>query len=159
MDPAHIFDTQTSDVEESQATQMLLDLMPDRNSSILSPTRTTNATTSPVALSTEAASDSFSSSRQPNSLPTYHYHGLASTQTETQQILDEGQAEEGSQKENIQNAQASSSYDGKAEPLVEINRESSSKATASKSVPADQSARTVAHMKVREIVMSLFFIC
>jgi len=44
--------------------------------------------------------DSFSSGKPTNSLPQYHFHGLASTQTQSQ-VFDDIEMDEGSQKENL----------------------------------------------------------
>jgi hypothetical protein len=45
-----------------------------------------------------SSSDSMHSQR---TMPHYHYHGLATTQTQSQQYDDEGTLNEGSQKENV----------------------------------------------------------
>jgi hypothetical protein len=45
--------------------------------------------------------DSIHSSRNPSSLPHYHFHGLAATQTQSQPYEEDEAIHEGSQKENI----------------------------------------------------------
>ncbi len=47
------------------------------------------------------SNDVSSDSRHSNSVPQYHFHGLASTQTQTQHYEEEQGVNEGSQKENI----------------------------------------------------------
>ncbi|KAF6765281.1 hypothetical protein DFP72DRAFT_870613 [Ephemerocybe angulata] len=140
----------TSDVDESQATQMLLDLVPDKTSSALSPltpARHAKTIQSPLTLAVDAAPESFSS-RNTNSLPTYHYHGLASTQTQTQSNAEEDPIEEGSQKENIQQVQAAAP----SEPLITnaaAKQGQSSKGTPAKSKDIGQSGHSVAYSKAR----------
>lgn len=139
-----------SDVEDSQATQILLDLVPGQASSLLSPARPVETIQSPVPLSLDVAPESFSSSRHSNSLPTYHYHGLATTQTQTQSVAEEEEEEvqEGSQKENIgQSAQGS-----RQTPLVSRSMRtdpSPSKAAPVRSNTGGPRSHSLAHSKAR----------
>ncbi len=50
---------------------------------------------------TDISADSLPSSRTSHSIPLYHFHGLASTQTQSQHYDEEDEPQEGSQKENI----------------------------------------------------------
>lgn len=135
-----------SDVEESQATQMLLDLMPG-SSNIRSP-----SPKKPIQAPLPEV-DSFASSRQSNSLPTYHYHGLAPTQTQAQSNSEEVQVDEGSQKENIQTTHVVIPSETRQTPRPAkgaANYPSSSKATPANTTNADQhqASHSLAHMKV-----------
>ncbi|KAH9483918.1 hypothetical protein JR316_0003396 [Psilocybe cubensis] len=89
--------------EESQATQLLQELLDQKSSPIKRPEEDRNSAAYKTrsAHTNEISSDSITSSRNSNSLPHYHFHGLASTQTESQQQGEDEQANEGSQKENI----------------------------------------------------------
>lgn len=142
-----------SDVEDSQATQILLDLVPGQASSLLSPARPVETIQSPVPLSLDVAPESFSSSRHSNSLPTYHYHGLATTQTQTQSVAEEEEEEvqEGSQKENIgQSAQGS-----RQTPLVSRSMRtdpSPSKAAPVRSNTGGPRSHSLAHSKARFVM-------
>lgn len=49
----------------------------------------------------DISADSLPSSRTSHSIPQYHFHGLASTQTQSQHYGEEDEPQEGSQKENI----------------------------------------------------------
>lgn len=94
-------DDAISDPNESQATQLLHELLDnDTNSSKrLNDSRDPSLKSRP-AYSNDVSSDS-SPSRHSNSIPQYHFHGLASTQTQTQHYEEEQGVNEGSQKENF----------------------------------------------------------
>jgi hypothetical protein len=92
-----------SDQAGSQATQMLQDLLENDSSSSRMPSHSSAF----KPLSHDISADSFPSSRTSNSLPQYHFHGLASTQTQSQYYAEEGGINEGSQKENIDAAKSS----------------------------------------------------
>ncbi|KAF8163374.1 hypothetical protein B0H34DRAFT_764888 [Crassisporium funariophilum] len=87
---------------DSQATQMIQDLLENSDSSSWKLSETRGPALMPQAIhSNEISSDSLPSSRTSNSLPQYHFHGLASTQTQSQHHGEDEEVNEGSQKENI----------------------------------------------------------
>lgn len=90
-----------SDPDSSQATQMIQELL-ERDSS---PSKRNDSRSSALKTqnhhSKEVSSDSLPSSRTSHSIPQYHFHGLASTQTQSQHYGEDDEPEEGSQKENI----------------------------------------------------------
>ncbi|KIM49330.1 hypothetical protein M413DRAFT_438515 [Hebeloma cylindrosporum] len=81
----------------SQATQLLQDLLENDSGSSKMHGHSSAFKPQPH----EISSDSLPSSRTSNSLPQYHFHGLASTQTQSQHYVEEEGLNEGSQKENI----------------------------------------------------------
>ena len=104
---SRMFLTNCSDSNQtgSQATQLLQDLLEnDSGSSRLPPHP------SAVKLPYEVSSDSLPSSRASNPLPQYHFHGLASTQTQSQHYGEEEGVNEGSQKENIDAGKSSKEW-------------------------------------------------
>lgn len=87
-----------SDPNESQATQLLNELLANvADSSKLSIARDSELKSHSI----DTSSDSLPSSRLSNSVPQYHFHGLASTQTQSQHLEDEEEVNVGSQKENV----------------------------------------------------------
>ena len=135
---------------------MLIDLIP-RGSSIADPLSPVPATKIQSPLPPDVTAESFASSRHSNSLPTYHYHGLASTQTQTQtQVHDEDvEMQEGSQKENIQRTNAAvTPNESRQTPLAQKvpPNASSSKATPSRNGHLEQIGHSrVSHSKVRRM--------
>ncbi|KAF9484732.1 hypothetical protein BDN70DRAFT_872278 [Pholiota conissans] len=89
------------DPDSSQATQMIQDLLERDNS----PGKRTDSRSSALKTQNyhfnENSSDSIPSSRTSHSIPQYHFHGLVSTQTQSQHYGDDEEPQEGSQKENI----------------------------------------------------------
>ena len=82
-------------------TQLLNDLLDNGTTSTRKfPARSPGLSSRSVH-SNEISSDSFPSSRLSNTLPQYHFHGLASTQTQTQHCEVAEEIDGGSQKENI----------------------------------------------------------
>lgn len=81
----------------SQATQLLQDLLENDSGS----SRMTAHSSAFKPQPYEISSDSLPPSRTSNPLPQYHFHGLASTQTQSQHYGEEEGVNEGSQKENI----------------------------------------------------------
>ncbi|EFI28373.1 hypothetical protein CC1G_13907 [Coprinopsis cinerea okayama7 len=94
------FDGELSDVEESQATQLLLDIVPRKSPSPGLPSKGSSKPTAVQPAGADISVDSHNSSRISTSIPTYHFHGLATTQTETDLTMEDHNG--GSQKENIQ---------------------------------------------------------
>lgn len=93
--------TLSSDPDSSQATRMVQDLLEHD----ISPTKSTTSHNHRLKAQTnhsiDISSDSLPSSRASHSIPQYHFHGLASTQTQSQHYEEEDEPQEGSQKENI----------------------------------------------------------
>jgi len=100
----------------SQATQLLQDLLENDSGSSRMPAHSPAFKPQPY----EISSDSLPSSRTPNSLPQYHFHGLASTQTQSQHYGEEEGFNEGSQKENI-DAGKSSKERANPQPIPRTN--------------------------------------
>lgn len=90
----------------SQATQLLEDLLKNDSGSSRLPAHSSASKLQPY----EISSDSLPSSRTSNSLPQYHFHGLASTQTQSQHYGEEAGFNEGSQKENIDAGKSSKEW-------------------------------------------------
>ena len=90
-----------SDPNDSQATQLLNELLENGTASSKKTPGPSPSLHARSVHSHEISSDSFNSSRHSNHLPQYHFHGLASTQTQSQQAGDSEGLDGGSQKENI----------------------------------------------------------
>ncbi|KDR81687.1 hypothetical protein GALMADRAFT_239810 [Galerina marginata CBS 339.88] len=115
-----------SDLADSQATQMLQELLePDASSSKRTSGSRSSALKSHLVPPNEVSSDSLPSSRTSGSIPQYHFHGLASTQSQTQQNGEEDEVNEGSQKENIASLRGRSN-------LSPVSRSSSPHASSSR---------------------------
>lgn len=103
--PFWILNNVPSEQEDLQATQLVHDLLAPGSSPMRSMELRNPLLRNLFAESNEASADSQLSSRASNSAPQYHFHGLASTQTQSQSqpyVEDmEVDMEEGSQKENI----------------------------------------------------------
>jgi hypothetical protein len=84
--------------DQSQATEMLQEMLANDNDATCQPTETHDSAFKPH--SNGFSSDS-SPSRNSNSLPQYHFYGLASTQTQSQLHDEDVAIHEGSQKENV----------------------------------------------------------
>jgi hypothetical protein len=84
--------------DQSQATEMLQEMLANDKDATWQPTEAHDSAFKPH--SNGFSSDS-SPSRNSNSLPQYHFYGLASTQTQTQLHEEDAAIHEGSQKENI----------------------------------------------------------
>ena len=89
-----------SDPNESQATQLLNDLLQNETDSSRKPSDAHNLNSRSVH-SNEISSDSLPSPRHSNSLPQYHFHGLAATQTQSQHYEQGEEVNEGWPKKNI----------------------------------------------------------
>ncbi|KAH6918497.1 hypothetical protein BKA70DRAFT_1394128 [Coprinopsis sp. MPI-PUGE-AT-0042] len=141
--------SELSDLEETQATQMMADLLVPGSSPIKSP----DAPARPSKITFQSdLTESFHSSRNSNYLPTYNLHGLAATQTQTpvgEGEEDSEEALEGSQKENIQGPGAVKEHRTTPGPFRPgQNRESPSR-TNGKAPMADKGAGSLAHSKTR----------
>jgi len=90
-----------SDPNESQATQLLNDLLQNQTDSSRKQSDARSLKSRSVH-SNEISSDSLPSPRHSDSLPQYHFHGLAATQTQSQHYEQQQEVNEGSQKENIE---------------------------------------------------------
>ncbi|KAF4614521.1 hypothetical protein D9613_003123 [Agrocybe pediades] len=106
-----------SDLNETQATQLLQDLLDhDPNLSVMQ--NQSSILKSQVVLRVnETTSESIPSSRNDDSAPHYHLHGLASTQSQSnnQTVEEEEEMKESSQKENIGAVQTNKDL-GKSHP-------------------------------------------
>lgn len=144
---------------------MLIDLIP-RSSSVfdpLSPRVPPAKIQSPLALPPDVTSESFGSSRHSNSLPTYHYHGLASTQTQTQTEANDEDVEmqEGSQKENIQNNAVTVASESRQTPLAQkiVPNSIPLSESPSRAGQLEQISHSrLSHSKVRRVTMWSNFI-
>ncbi|KAF8077869.1 hypothetical protein FPV67DRAFT_1662656 [Lyophyllum atratum] len=121
--------------EESQATQLLQSML-DSEEPVWQTSYMRGQGSADDSNMTKEATDS-SPSRGSSSLPSYHFHGLA--QTQTQHVDDEVEAKEGSQKENIgthkvlrREEREGPAQLHSAEPLVVHSRLSSSSGTKPK---------------------------
>ncbi|TFK30009.1 hypothetical protein FA15DRAFT_752133 [Coprinopsis marcescibilis] len=133
--------------EETQATQLLDDLIPLKgpDSSPVAPARNR-----PTVVPAAGIADFYNPSRNPSSLPDYHLHGLAATQT---QNFEEEAANEGSQKENIHAVRtATEPVNNPGTSSVKQTKDSSSKHQASNKTPhVDKAGHSLAqsHSKAR----------
>ncbi|PPQ93283.1 hypothetical protein CVT25_015281 [Psilocybe cyanescens] len=136
-----VFDSSDAN-EESQATQLLQELLDNNSSPIKRPneSRSSAAFKTQVVHANEISSDSLPSSRTSNSLPHYHFHGLASTQTQSQHQGEDEQVNEGSQKENI-GASKQIKDPGRANASP-ISRPSSPHPSSSRNVQVKATTRT-----------------
>jgi len=89
-----------SDPNETQATQMLQELLDHKPHSSVKYSDHSTVLKTQAVQSNELSSDSIPSSRANNSAPHYHLHGLASTQSQSNNQTEE-EIDTGSQKENI----------------------------------------------------------
>lgn len=95
----------SSDIEDdSQASQLLQDLL---GSEIHQTSKPCDARREDLT-SKDASADPLPPSRNSNSVPQYHFHGLASTQTETQSYEDDGShgVERDSRKGDVETARS-----------------------------------------------------
>lgn len=133
--------------EESQATQLLQELLETNSSPIKNPVgKRSSARRTQTPHHNEISSDSLPSSRTSNSLPHYHFHGLASTQTQSQQQEGADVFNEGSQKENIGTSKPSQEQ-GRVNPP----RPSSPPiASSSRAIPS-KGSQTVQHQESAQV--------
>jgi hypothetical protein len=141
--------------DESQATQLLTDLLDTGATSTRKLPARSPGLSSRSVHSNEISSDSFPSSRRSNTLPQYHFHGLASTQTQTQHCEDAEEIIGGSQKENI-GTHRSSKDPGRAHasppPRQGSPRTSSSKDLQDAVFHGDSCSAMIPNQKVRGVV-------
>ncbi|KJA27104.1 hypothetical protein HYPSUDRAFT_35669 [Hypholoma sublateritium FD-334 SS-4] len=89
------------DPDSSQATQMIQDLLEPHTSPSKSGSAHNLRRRPQNQQPNDISADSLPSSRTSHSIPQYHFHGLASTQTQSQHYGEDDEPQEGSQKENI----------------------------------------------------------
>jgi hypothetical protein len=80
---------------------MLQEMLANDKDATWQPTEAHDSTFKPQATHSNGFSSDSSPSRNSNSLPRYHFYGLASTQTQSQLHEEDVAIHEGSQKENI----------------------------------------------------------
>lgn len=144
-----------SDQEETQASQMLADLLQPGSSPIKSPNPP--ARSSKITFQADLT-ESFHSSRNSNSLPTYNLHGLAATQTQTQVVEEEEDSEEalgGSQKENIQGPGTAKERRTTPGPFRPGQSQESPSRTNVRTLKADKGAGSLAHSRVSDVFVLL----
>ena len=148
----HVLTSCISDPNESQATQLIQELLEPDTDSSRKPSDARSSALKSQLPANEISSDSLPS-RNSNSLPQYHFHGLASTQTQSQHYDDEEEPNNGSQKENIGTTSRSSKDSGRSLPSP-VSRPTSPHASSSKNVhvkavPSDNRAGSLPVPKVR----------
>lgn len=132
-------------MEDSQATQALQGLL-DLGVDSWTPKSSRRITREDgPSISKDISSDSSPPRNANNVIPVYDFHGLASTQTQTQHHDEEIQLDEGSQKENIKTSKSSG---GETLDAMDTrsSRASSSKPSRRRSPNEEQGAQPLSHV-------------
>ena len=87
--------------DQSQATEMLQEILANDKDATWQPAEAHDSAFKPQATHSNGFSSDASPSQNANSLPQYHFYGLAATQTQSQLHDDDVDMHEGFQKENI----------------------------------------------------------